>query len=87
MDTLYYMKNTTPTIGVRELTRNLKKITTRVQRGATIVVQKNNTPLFRITPLTESPQTIPLTLKDIEKIQFSGSTHASSNVDNIVYGI
>ena len=82
-----YMNTATETIGVRELTRNLKKVTKKVQKGASIVVQKNSTPLFRIVPFDTNNAPQHITLADIENIQFKGKKHSSRDIDAIVYGV
>lgn len=72
-------------IGVKQLYKNLKGITRRVQRGESFIVVKRSKPVFRVIPYQEE-RPKKYTLKDLEKLQFkSGDKDLSQKIDEIVY--
>lgn len=80
--------NTPQTVNMRDLARNLKKITSAVERGASFTVLRNAKPVFRIAPMeTDEVKTMRLTLKDFARAQFKGPKNLSAEVDKIVYGV
>lgn len=77
----------TKTIGIRELSRDLKTITLEAVNGQPYIVMKNSQPVFKIEPL--DPKQAKLhTLKDIKKLQFkdNAETNLSLRIDEILYG-
>lgn len=79
-------KTKVKTIGIRELSRDLKTVTWQAINGQSFVVMKNSEPVFRIEPVEEKQAKL-YTLKDIKKLQFhSGEGDLSQNIDKILYG-
>ena len=77
----------TATIGVRELHRNMKRISERVSHGGSFVVMKSSRPVFRIEPI-ERKRERKYTWEDLEKFQFTGfEKDLSKKVDKILYGV
>lgn len=75
-------------IGVRELSRDMKRISLAVKRGESFLVMRNTEPIFRIEPIVEKKNNGKYTLKDLMSIRFkSGEKNLSKRVDEIVYGI
>lgn len=71
-------------IGVRELQRNLRKISNKALKGQAFVVVRNAKPLFKITPIAASRPKY--TLKDFRRLEFdSGERNLSRRIDEIVY--
>lgn len=80
------VKKKIKTIGIRELSRDLKTITWQVINGQSFVVMKNSEPVFKIEPVDEQQAKL-YTLKDLKKLQFrSGQGDLSQNIDKILYG-
>ena len=76
------------TIGVRELSRNIKAISRATKRGISFMVLRNSEPLFRIEPVAEEKRKGKYTLKDLMSIRFnSGEKDLSKRIDEIVYDI
>lgn len=83
------MKIATKTIGVRELTRNMKTISRAAKHGASFIVMKNAEPVFRIEPVAEEiKKKGKYTKEDLFSIRFnSGEKDLSQRIDEIVYGV
>ena len=81
------------TINVRQLQRNMKDISAKVQQGESFAVFKNSDLIFQINPAATI--TLPkkkkhkeetTTLHDVFKnAQFNNGKNLSAEVDNIVY--
>jgi antitoxin (DNA-binding transcriptional repressor) of toxin-antitoxin stability system len=78
---------TSKTIGIRELHRNLKRISEAAKRGQAFIVLRNATPVFRIEPLPVLKTGKKYTLADFRRAEFSGPKDLSKRIDEIVYGI
>ncbi len=78
----------TNTITIRELHRNLPKITREVAKGKHFTVLRHGKPAFNVSPAVNTGGTRRLqTLEDFLKISFrSGDKYLSQKVDEIVYG-
>jgi antitoxin (DNA-binding transcriptional repressor) of toxin-antitoxin stability system len=85
----------TKTIGVRQLYRELKKITEATKRGQSFTVLKNTEPIFRIEPVTKT-QKKSYNFADLDNLakeiqeEFKKnkvSKNLSQEIDSIVYGI
>ena len=74
-------------IGIRELHRNLRRVSEAVKRGQSFVVLRNATPIFRIEPLTVVKTRKKYTLADLKDIQFPGPGDLSERIDEFVYGL
>jgi antitoxin (DNA-binding transcriptional repressor) of toxin-antitoxin stability system len=75
----------TTTIPIKQVYKELKDITQKVQQGASFLVIKNSQPVFRIVPIDgELPQK-KYTMQDILCMQFKGGADLSQNIDNILY--
>jgi antitoxin (DNA-binding transcriptional repressor) of toxin-antitoxin stability system len=75
----------TTTIPIKQVYKELKDITQKVQQGASFLVIKNSQPVFRIVPIDgELPQK-KYTMQDILGMQFKGGADLSQNIDNILY--
>lgn len=73
-------------IGVKELYRELPRISQAVKRGQSFLVFKHTKPVFRIEPVhTVSGKKYHL--KDFEKIQFTDRKDLSKQIDKIAYGV
>lgn len=79
----------TPTaIGVRELQRDFASIKAAVGRGKSFVIMSHAKPIARLVPMEEEKPKAKYTLKDFEKIRFSGGDkNLSKNIDKILYGV
>jgi len=75
----------TQIIGIKQLHKELSKISEKARKGQSFIVVKNSKPVFRIEPL-ESLVKPRYTLKDLEKIRFKGEKNLSKNIDKILYG-
>lgn len=72
-------------IGIKQLHKDLKKISALVLEGQEFIVVKNSKPAFKIVPL-ESPKA-KFTLKDLSQLQFNtGNKNLSKEIDKILYG-
>ncbi len=71
------------TINIRELYRNLKKITERAEKGESFLVLKNSRPVFKIEPEQKKK---PFSIEELSKIRFKGPKDLSKRIDEIVYG-
>ena len=74
-------------IGIRELHRNLKRVSEAVKRGQSFVVLRNATPIFRIEPLSVVKTGKKYTLADFRHAEFFGPKDLSERIDEFVYGI
>jgi antitoxin (DNA-binding transcriptional repressor) of toxin-antitoxin stability system len=75
----------TQIIGIKQLHKDLSKISEQAKKGQSFIVVKNSKPVFRIEPM-ESLGKPRYTLKDFEKIRFKGEKNLSKNIDKILYG-
>ena len=72
-------------IGVKQLYKNLKGITRRVQKGESFIVVKRSKPVFRLVPYRPAKPK-KYALKDLAKLQFkTGDKKLSQKIDEIVY--
>ncbi|MBU4298482.1 type II toxin-antitoxin system prevent-host-death family antitoxin [Patescibacteria group bacterium] len=75
----------TEIIGVKQLYKNLARISQRVAKGESFIVVKRSKPVFRVVPYQEK-KIKKYTLKDLEKLRFrTGDKKLSQKVDEIVY--
>jgi len=73
-------------IGIKQLHKDLKKISMKAQQGQSYIVVKNSKPVFRIEPM-EALAKPRYTIKDFEKIRFkSDDKNLSKHIDKILYG-
>ena len=73
-------------IGVKQLYKELKKISEAALHGQSFVVVKNSKPVFRIEPI-EKTAAGKYSLQDFKKLQFKTSNrNLSKLVDKIAYG-
>ena len=80
----------TQTLNVRDLARNMRKVTSAVERGQSFTVLRNGKSVFRIEPVGEddaSAQQPFLSLTDLEQAQFEGPRDLSKHIDEVVYGV
>jgi len=72
-------------IGIKQLHKELKKISMKAQAGQSYIVVKNSRPVFRVEPFGKlRPK---YTIKDLEKIRFkSDDKNLSKHIDKILYG-
>jgi len=74
-------------IGVKQLHKDLKRISEAAMGGESFLIVRNSKPVFRIEPIREITKK-KYTLDDFKKIQFrSGNKNLSKNVDKIVYDL
>lgn len=76
----------TQIIGIKQLHKDLSKISKQANKGQSFIVVKNSKPMFRLEPLKSlcKPR---YTFKDLEKIKFkSKDRNLSKNIDKILYG-
>ena len=74
-------------IGVKELHKNLKRISEAAMSGESFLIVRNSKPVFRIEPVEKITKKKYI-LADFEKIQFrSNSKNLSKNIDKIVYDL
>lgn len=74
-------------IGIKQLYRELPKITKQVKKGKRFIVVNRSKPVFEIIPHEEEKKK-KYTFKDLAKLKFkSGDPYLSEKVDEIVYGI
>ena len=78
---------TSKTIGIRELSRNLKKIAEAARRGRSFIVVKNTTPVFKIEPMNQIKTGKKYSPDDFRHAEFSGPKDLSERIDEFVYGI
>ena len=84
------MEANTPirTVSIRDFYANMKKYSTLVTQGETLVVTKNRRDLFRVIPIPATKKYSRADLLDLPKL--SGTevidTDLSQRVDEIVYG-
>lgn len=77
---------TTQTMNIRDLTRNMKKITSAVEGGASFTVLRNAKPVFRIEPIVDA-KVVTFTLADLKRAQFKGPKDMSTQIDKVAYGV
>lgn len=77
-------------IGVKQLYKNLNKISQRAAMGESFIVVKRSKPMFRVVPYRKGKNK-KYTLKDLKKVQFkklkNGKEKLSPNIDKIVYSM
>ena len=76
-------------VGIKELHRDLVKITKKAGRGESFLVMKYSKPVFKIEP-AETASTKKYQLEDLLNLRFQPKTkdkNISKNIDKIVYGI
>ncbi|MFQ6049728.1 MAG: type II toxin-antitoxin system Phd/YefM family antitoxin [Candidatus Paceibacterales bacterium] len=72
-------------IGVKQLYKNLKKISKRVAKGESFIVVKRSKPVFKVIPYRKE-KAKQYTLKDLEQLQFkSKDKRLSKKINNLVY--
>ncbi|MFA5986031.1 MAG: hypothetical protein WC819_01630 [Parcubacteria group bacterium] len=72
-------------IGVKQLYKDLKKISDQVLRGQSFLVVKNSKPIFRIEPIKDTTNK-QYSLSDAKKIQFVvKDKDLSSKIDKQIY--
>ena len=77
-----------PTIvGIKQLYRELPRITRAVSRGQSFMVMKHTTPIFKISP-PETQSKKKYVLADLFALRFKGGDpDLSKKIDDIVYGV
>ena len=76
-------------IGIKQLHKELTRVSNAAQKGKSFIVMKHAKPVFRIEPVREQNNK-PYTLEDLKKIQFTlpkRDRNLSKRVDQIVYGL
>ncbi len=71
-------------ISIREYLRNYNFYNSKVIKGESFVIVKNNEPQIMLSPIQDEKK---YTIKDLLKIRFSGDKNLSKNIDKIVYGL
>ncbi len=72
-------------IGVKQLYKNLKKISQKVAKGESFVVVKHSEPIFKVVPYHKE-KAKRYTLKDLKQLQFkSKDKRLSEKIDKLVY--
>ena len=72
-------------VGIKELHRDLVKITKKVGRGESFLVMKYSKPVFKIEPAKNDHK---YTRDDLLAIRFKTSDrNLSKKIDQIVYGV
>lgn len=75
------------TIGIKQLHKDLRKISLATKKGQSFVVFKHSEALFRIEPILPFSKK-PYNLADLKNIQFfSGDRNLSKKIDKTVYGL
>lgn len=72
-------------IPINQVYRELKSITTKVQKGSSFLVVKNSKPVFKIVPLDTVSPPKKYNLQDFTKISFSGAKGLSKKIDTFIY--
>lgn len=77
----------TQIIGVKQLHKELKKISAKALRGHSFIVVRNSKPVFRIEPINQkSLKKKKYTMDDLWKIRFKNrDKNLSRNIDKILY--
>ena len=77
----------TQIIGVKQLHKELKKISAKTLRGHSFIVVRNSKPVFRIEPINQkSLKEKKYTIDDLWKIRFKKrDKNLSRNIDKILY--
>jgi len=77
----------TQIIGIKELYKNLKKISKATAAGQSFLIVRNSKPVFRIEPIKKTVKK-KYTINDLWKIRFkSKDKNLSKNIDKIVYDL
>ncbi len=71
-------------IGIKQLHKNLKKVSDATAVGQSFLVVKNSKPVFKISPI-DGGEGKSYTLGDFGKLQFSSDKNLSKEVDKTVY--
>ena len=72
-------------IGVKQLHKDLKRISEAEMSGESFLIVRNSKPVFRIEPI-KKPIKKKHTIKDLWKIRFDGKDkNLSKNIDKILY--
>jgi antitoxin (DNA-binding transcriptional repressor) of toxin-antitoxin stability system len=75
----------TQIIGVKQLYKNLKRISEAAINGESFLVVRNSKPVFRIEPVKKIAKK-KHTMEDLWKIRFKGKDRdLSKNIDKILY--
>ncbi len=75
----------TKIIGIKQLHKELKKVSDATERGESFLVVRNSKPVFEIRPVEERKEK-KYSLKDFKKIQFeSKNKNLSKELDKIIY--
>lgn len=77
------MKNLIP---IKEVYKNLKKITKKAQNGESFTVLKHSKPVFKIIPPEKESGRPHYTLDDFKDITFSHGDNLSKKIDELAYG-
>lgn len=76
-------------IGVKQLYKNLKKISQSVARGESFIVVKRSKPIFRVIPYQKKEIEKKYTLRDLKNLQFKKlkgkKERLSEKIDEIIY--
>lgn len=74
-------------IGIKQLHKELKRISQRARQGESFLVVKNSKAVFKIEPI-EPISEKRYTLEDFKKLQFeTADKKLSEHIDEIVYGV
>ena len=73
-------------IGIKELHRNLKRVTDAAVKGKSFTVVRDSKPVFRIGPVAGEIGTADTFADMLERLKFRGGKHLSRDIDKIVYG-
>lgn len=72
-------------IGIKQLHKELKKVSEETRKGHSFLVVKNSKPVFQINPIDDEDEML-YSLEDFKKIQFiSSDKDLSKNIDKIIY--
>ncbi len=73
-------------IGIKQLHKDLKRVTQSAAKGKTFIVMNHTKPLCRIGPI-QKLQNKKYTFADMLKIQFKAEKDLSKKIDHYVYGV
>ena len=72
-------------IGIKQLHKDLKRISQQTLRGASFIVVKNSKPVFKIEPISDIKEK-KYKLSDLRELQFrSSDKKLSKKIDKIMY--
>lgn len=72
-------------IGIKQLYKNLKKISEATIAGQSFLIVRNSKPVFRIEPVARNIEK-KHTIKDLWEIRFKGKDkNLSKNIDKVLY--